>query len=476
MAAVLRIENYAATTYVDLISDDVKIERGVPSFKLDPNDTQTTTVFRLRFNASTAAGIRTDFNELIVLLDQARKWHRDDLEANSVWLRWAADGETAKRSLIYDYGITNNAGVALDPLQLINRQLMIDLAITHDAEAEDVTSLTWVVYPYGGDNYAYYQLYNGSTTEAYGDRGSRIGFFKLDPGAGTINKIWLGIREVTYSAIDYSSKINYVWAAEDVTIAGTGMASTTSAGSYGTNVYENDFTSNSGSNALALRIAFTIINHIDSFAESNALKGPFQVLLRYKLEASTDVAVRMGVSDSADTYTKAAYNSFQYDLDDDAAWHWLELGLVKFPNQALRVMNIAASTNGETVDISQSTIWIDTERISGTGSLFIDCIQLIPYDHYIAVSGLKCDATSYPATIFTNENMTTDAYTRLALASDAIYSVGEAEAINDWKLPDAQIFLISWAIEGNTASTTPNSTAPFIQNQFYRRWAGYNGD
>ena len=468
MAAVLRIENYAATTYVDLLGSDIVIVRGSGAFAVNPEDTQTTTVFSLLFNASTAAGIRTDYNELVALLDQATKWHKDDLESESVWLRWAADGETAKRSLIYDYAIRNNAGVALDPMQLLSSRLAVDLAITHDAEAEDVTAFTAALIYAGLDSYDFYSLYSGATAKSTGSRGGRIVSFYSPPAAGhTVDKFWVGLRPVaTYAGF---SNMELVWPLEDAGTYGTGTAYATEAGSYGTQVLEVDFATGGGSAALAMRARLSVEDYITG--ANTSMLGGYQVLLRYKLEASTDVAVRAGISESSAGYQYAAYNSMQYDLTADAAWHWLELGYMRFPPSGKRA---AKETIG--VDIGQLSVWLQAERISGTGSLFMDCVQLIPYEHFISVDGLyKFSAGDQYYYTTTHENGVTESFVNLV--DDTVNSIGNVASINDWRIPEnTPLFIVAYAIEEAAVAGLPGATdmgRSFLAIQ--RKWAGYNG-
>ena len=164
-------------------------------------------------------------------------------------------------------------------------------------------------------------------------------------------------------------------------------------------------------------------------------------------------------------------------MDADGVWHWIELGNAKFPRTGMRQLTIEAAVTGSADGVSGSTLWIDVERISGTGSVFLDCLQLIPYENHISIADLGIEFTyTRPTYILTQENLVVETVTRSSVVSEAVHSVGSVQSLNDWRFPNTQHVLVCWAIEGANGSVSPGTSFTIRDIKLFRRWAGYNGD
>lgn len=472
MAAVLRIENYDASESMSLLGPEVSLERKSGDMVIDPLDPFVTTVYRVNLSDADRANTRAALIAVVNLLERAMKWQRDDLLADSVWLRFASDGETAKRARIAAYTFKNQAGAGVDPYQLLTHRLQVDLAITRERDPEDATAVSWS--PSGGsDNltsgYRVFRHYSGGYIPA-GDRGGRIFLplsVTLSGGSGILDKYWIGMRPERLGYSSFVPVIKFEDASGNSRPVDVDYVS--KSGSYGTNVARVRFSTGGGVDSMAWRQFITLGDVMAG--NYDHMVGEYQMLIRYQVDSGSQVAIRAGIAYAGNQDT-AAYNGTQYDLTADGAWHFLQLGVMRLPPRGFRYLT--RSTSYGTIDLSSLTFWIDAERLSGSGALYLDLIKPIPYDHYLAVSGLVA-ADGYYFNLITHEDGQIEAITRAGSGLLPISGYGEITEAHNWGVPDTQDFIVSFAGE-RLAGSNSGDVATLLTPEIWRRWGAYHGD
>lgn len=434
MTKILSIDNQAGTVLVNLIDDSatcVFIGEGGER-PLKGTGGLVTRTFTFRTTASTKALARTAANTFIDSLRKAITWHDDDLETNSIFLREAADGETAVRSLIVDFDATAvSDGSAIDAYQTMNIQLYIDVALTLQNHREEASKTAGTIA-------------NASTAQAIGHsftlsvldhtKPSRtLWDINGDTAAGTgvesdvLTRLWVGV--MPYTGSDFVP----IWLLQDADLHNN-TSLTTDADMYDTNVAEvsnADFTATPG---MALRVSLDVATvytgaFIGPLAYAQA-KGNYVALLRYKLTGAGTVLARGGVSySSSGTY---AYNEPRV-LEDSGEWRFVNLGLVKIPPRGYRYEKQQIFSSGFDHLIGDTSIGVDAQRITGSGVLLLDTITMIPFYSYIALENVKL-SNIFDTDILTYENLIPEAVSRKYNRS-TLETYCNIVGINNWMLP-----------------------------------------
>jgi len=468
MAAVLRVESYDASEYVSLLGPEISLERKSGDMVIDPADPFVTTVFKVNVNDGNAADTRTAVNTLINLLEAARQWREDDLMSDSTWLRFASDGETAKRARVVTYSFKNNAGAGVDPYQLLTHRLSLDLAITRERDAEDATPVIWSSLGSNAslvNGYGFYRHYNSGYVSA-GTKGGRI-FMPISPSisSGVLDKFWIGIRKERYGYSSYAPIFRFHDASGNTRPADVDYVA--KSGAYSPTVARVRFSTSGGVDALSWRQFITLGDVMAG--NYHHMVGEYQMLLRYQVDSGTRVSVRGGMSYTPDPGT-AAYNGVQYDLTADGQWHFLQVGVMRFPPRGWR--ELTRSTSYGNIDLSNLTIWVDAERLSGSGFVYLDVLKPIPYDHYLAVSGLNSSDGDY-FMLATHENGQIEAFNRASAGLSPITGYAQTAEARNWGVPDTEFFVVAFAGERSTGSFVGDQATLYTPT-IWRRWGAYH--
>lgn len=418
--------NLALTDYTDtaskvnLVSGVFRLLRGTFIPKPGTGSGSVIDVIDLVSEAGNDA-IVAELARIETMFELARTWRTNPLQSGGVWLEWGIDAEPrvsaevgypAKRAWVYggEIEIMNVRGM---PGALLNGRVFVRLAIRRHAAFENLeevsdseTSIGW------GDVI--------DLTGLQAEKGTLPGRIRralvYETTTGQyMAEFWLGIRPEN---IDPQS-VTVLWELE----AGTNGTDTSNS---------SDATASDGSKktcsfatetGLDARVTITPYQAAGA-GYCSELAGRYLILLRCKVGSSTECGILMRHGSATDYGLTASEPVYI----DNTSWKLVELGEVTIPAQGYR--------DEFSIDIEYAirkfTIRIDAERLSGSGSLDLDALYLIPADHFIHVR--------YPATpseVYMMEGITLpddDLNLHLwELANDA-YIFGEQSA-RDWVIP-----------------------------------------
>ena len=420
MTKILSIDEFDGTVLANLIDDSgICVFAGEGGRRpLRNTDGTITRTFSFRVTATTKALARTAVNTFISSLRDAVKWNSDNLRSNSVFLREAADGETATRSLIVDFdAYATTDGTAIDAHQTMNIQLYVDVALTVKSLREEAGATSPSGYGTSGNAIGIKRnLYHASTGNTALSRQQiqiQSGSIATVSGfSSVITKLWIGIYQSA------GSSFNHLWTADDV-LFGTETTTATVTGSESTLCTDTNFTDT----LMKSRAYWTVAGVYPTNA--NHAIGEFVALVRYKVSASGSYLVRAGIGYTAGNI---AYNE-PVLLDDSTQWRFAQVGVFKFPPRGFRE---GAST---IFGIGNVTLGIQAQRLSGAGHLYIDTVTLIPYDHYIHVDDLSLEAGAFSGVnIITHENEETEAFSGVTTIS----GYGTVRDQHNWGFPEIE--------------------------------------
>jgi len=454
MADVLRLADISQGTTVDLLSgtmqlidntwmtqtpgeeyDYNKVPFGaVPSFK---NFSAVQETMDLLGN-DTSVNVRSGVNSIEDVLEGARLYHSNELHETSYWLEWNADGESAKRSLLYTGAMQYPLSVGVNQF-LPNNRLVGRLTMTRHPLWETTTATTISssgVSCSGG----MWQI-----TGVPGTAPARLSSFSADWGTGgssDIAELWVGIRPDYYGR----SGFDPVWPVEN------GTAATDTSVSSGAM-----YTTFATDETMTKRFEVSVDDVISS--DYNHMIGRYLVLARAKVAAAdTVVGVQMAagyISAGFRTPSAARY------IDGKTGYHLLELGYIQIPS--------AGVYYGQPADAARRyCIELRAEHIEGTQGLYIDSFYLIPSEHFLYINGVSV-VTNNPAWAVVKEN-------------DAVHIGGywgayQANAVGsaiDWYLPVGASVLVI-AGQDDIAEAAPHSLTNNLDLSidYYPRWRSF---
>jgi len=325
-------------------------------------------------------------NKIEDLLEKARLYFEDPGQQLAYFLEWQSKGEPRSGT---------GGGGRIDPAK---RALIYqgDLALTMPSgfrggflEAEAWATLTLQRHPFWehlgweSKTFSTHTVWGGVkdlTSEAVyqGTAPARIVKVSITELSGNPTDLWVGIRPEREGHGDYDP----LWEAEDGTIVDTtDTSSSADAGASGGNQLECDFAND---DTLIERFKITL-NQAHSGDDFDHYIGRYLVLARAKVTGGSAIGgvLKYGYPDSV-----VARNEER--VLDEAYWRLWELGEVQIPPHPYR------SGMHETTFLREFTLSLWLERLSGSGTVYIDCFYLIPSEHLCTIHKLS-DAT-YNAT------------------------------------------------------------------------------
>lgn len=380
------------------------------------------------------------------------QWHKNPILDESWWVYWNLDGESSKRSLLYPQSEIDLApGAGMNPMG--NRASLMKLAMTLErhpvyenpsAVTEEDASLSVV----GAFESGCMQITNTGNLPS---RIYRI-TIKNASSAGIYETIWLGWRPY-YKG--YSSFETGLDLADGTAGTDTSSSADTSAVSGAAMVCTF-----AGKDTLDERVKLRMSDIVLSGTES--WKGRYTVLLRYK--ASISSASEFGIQ------LHYGYDSHQFNFNDEVYantaetdYHIIELGEVELPPGELR--NIVAS------DILTAAFKIYAERLSGSASLHLDRLILIPSEHSVKIENAYVPFGSTDAArLYTFANDETAGYN---LEAGTIIGTADVDP-NNFYLPVGETngaLLGICAVRQNNISDK-DDTATVAVN-YFPRWRSY---
>jgi hypothetical protein len=214
----------------------------------------------------------------------------------------------------------------------------------------------------------------------YGDAPARLDFigFTGTPGAGSAIDIY-GAYIAFRSSKRHGTLANFVplWELEDgsVPVLGSDTAAATQAGAspdaLANNCMETDFSTAPGfGERVYIEFSDVTANFSDNY-------GRFVVLYRGQVDAATSCTVRVDSRLASSTMTPGASGipGTAFTVDNSSTWRIFDTGLVvQFQPTGTHTQLNITELYGFTISASQDT---------GVGSLYSDCLILVPIDEYM---------------------------------------------------------------------------------------------
>jgi hypothetical protein len=474
VATVFRLADYAQTagTIVDLHAGTLKLEAESWSSRTAPMEgSYKYTKFGAQpkfdhlgvmvenfglIGDDTVANLITGHNKIMAVIEKARLYHEDPLQSESWWLEANANGESAKRALLYEGSLQALTGVGLDPL-MATKKLRLGCSLSRHPLWES-TAKTEIVIGLSG------VAVEGAAVAGGGTAPSRIAVASVmgASGGGIFDTVWMGIRP-TYAGTQYFKSLCYL---ADGTL-GTDTAlvyDATGLHPGNPNVPRCTFATVATE---ANRVTITMIQVAPT--DYTHMCGRYLLLLRARVSEGT-VAVRLKFGGATD----AAWVSQTPVYITSTNWHLYETGEITIPATGMQVQesDLHAVANAYTGDVRNSQWEIWAERVSGAGSIDLDGIMLIPSGHMIyAKSGLIQYAYFQAALhIYTNER---DEVRPIYVDASSYPSEATTWYARDWYIPAAGGLLVS-ALDNSTASNSRSHLAVLFGNS-YPRWYNFRG-
>jgi hypothetical protein len=415
---------------------------------------------------TTVANTVIAINNLEKLQEICRRWHSDTNEKDSVWLEWNADGESAKRSLVYDIRLTYPSGPVVSPFGRY-KTLTARLSLNRHPLWESAPPVSgYAIGAVGSQVSALGGKQELATT--YGTVPGRIAKTNIFCGGtptDVFSNIWLGIRDPYHGYTNFQSLYECETGAMGTDTAVDTTAACSPVGSVADNVAFCNFATVT---TLAKRVSIQITTTLGG-ANLQYQAGTYVVLLRCELsEAGTlGLQLRYGINGAPDADFIQCEEV--YATNEDA--HFVELGEVTIPPQGSRYEYYTTTFGGsaswiQSIRYTEFQIW--AEQITNTPEIDFDCIVLIPARHYLKFQDISLPEDS-TAWFYCHEDDTNTACIESPLGT---------------KMPSAEFVARDWYMPNNGALVVvaaERSTGQFIADAVYggfevfHRWLSYRG-
>jgi hypothetical protein len=360
----------------------------------------------------------------------------------------ASEGESSRRSRVHAI-TTETAGDGVFTPMLGRSSARVSIAVQHDALWEDtgptVISTTGV-------------STTGGVWVISNDAGSMAQRLReliiTSTWAGYLSKFWIGIRNLR----EGSSGFVPLWEAENGTniLDATDVSDATASGAYNVTI---DFATSA---AMAKR--FTLRWGQVMGSNMHHIIGRYLVLARVKLSSgTTEVAVdlRHGWGGFAGMESSAGITYLSAVTDSNlTSWNLVPLGTVQIPTTGNRE-DVAAA------EVDNYMLSLFAERLSGSGSLLVDCFILIPAEHLAVINGASVGNAAGPLELYSPPG--DEPYALGKTAAAGLY--GNVEySFENWNYPlgGGILVLAAQAAGSHSLSVTCN-----LDGELMPRWRGY---
>lgn len=316
--------------------------------------------------------------ELHALQRRCREYWVDGQEVAPVWLRARLDNESnARRALVrridFEFGELvhgfyedwNGGRTAADYYRgtvLVERHPWWEPLSARAFPLSALTNAAAVVYDYTtGHNIR-------------GDVEARVNGLTWRSGLGhTLSKFWMGIRSAVRHGASGVTNFVEVWEIEDASVQNVASV-------------QSDITASPGGIAGEyVRLAPTAgdtLNYVTrigmyvsdaGYADAQDAYGRFLWLLR-ALVTSGEHRVRIGIG------SNYGYGDIKYGdpvTITSSSWNYYEMGNFTLPTRDPHALDLDVLGAGAD---AQACIYIENQRISGTGNLYLDCLCPVPTD------------------------------------------------------------------------------------------------
>ena len=411
MATILKLADKSNGVSYDFLT-------GVLRFQIDTWTTTPSGEEGMMLESVTLRAVGTDANiisaveTITELAEKCELWFNDDKRTESVWFHYSATNETAKRALVYDLSIVPIAVGKFSPL-LGATGAFYQLTFNRDEAWEDISGIAIHLTDYS-------TLGALASTEALaailGDYPARIDWVLLRKTAGAespVTKIWGGIKANRYGL----ASVTYKYECEGGT-AGTDAAVTTDA---------TASPGGGGNTKMQVTWATTTLVarlRVNPFAADDCA-GRYMVLLRHKANTSTSVGIQLATGFGSSASAVDVITNAEVIVTSTTSWHLTELGEVSVP---------PARYQG-TYTLENVFLRIYAERLTAGTTWDMDCILLIPMDHYFSADVTLDYSTGNIDKIYIYTIENGDVYTQqLQVSTSKLVNQPRATTIN-WVYP-----------------------------------------
>ncbi len=405
MAIVHRLANTDATTTVSFVSSTLYCQADTWQIT-SSGDGYLTSTFTL-VAVGTDSAIAAAIQPISELAEQNRLFWEGTYR-DPVWYEYSADGESAaKRALVKEIGLLPVIQGPYMPT-LGRGYAYFTIAIVFKEEWEDHTTTTIL------NAVTCQSVYGWGTVSAQsGSFPARISKLILTNGPSTpLYKYWAGIKPTG----DGISSFNGKWELENGTMGSDSGTVTDTTGGTVTAVR----CTFAGTPSMAKRVSMTVD---DACADSNYhhFTGRYNVLLRARVLASASTVTFQMKSGFGTALAPAEYKQIT-----NTNYQFISLGEVLIPPMG-QYVNFYGSGINRTF-----TIAVFAERNSSIGSVNMDCLCLVPADHYTSAIGCAVDSAGGYTAAYTHEDDSHGGYSLDASGNPQ----GALElGFRDWELP-----------------------------------------
>ncbi|RPI24875.1 MAG: hypothetical protein EHM70_20745 [Chloroflexota bacterium] len=382
MATVHRITNVSQSASYDFLTGALSILSDTWQMS-PPQDGKVVETFSLVAKGATDANIMAAVQTIDELAEAVRLFRDNKKQGNSIWYEYKTTDEASKRALIYSITLMPVSRIFYTPM-LGRNAAFYDLAIERDAVWETYagTTATDTNNPCLGG-----VMSLAAQAGALPARISSAVITGLADG-GTIDRLWLGIRPVNSGLADF----NPLWELELGT-PGTGFATATDADASPAAGANNSLIGAVGTSS-AEAAGITVVQAAPA-AVSDDFVGNYLVLLRAKLSAANQVLLQMkcGFSSAATFAPVGEPRPFA-----DTAYRFVEMGEISIPPFSYR----NGAQGPDMLKNFEIQIW--AERTGAAVNLSLDCLVLVPTDHFVSTAGAAIVAGGARERIYTFED------------------------------------------------------------------------
>lgn len=298
-----------------------------------------------------------------------------------------------------------------------------------------------------------------SVWTVHGDYTARLAEMTIAPlsVAGTITRTWVGFRSNRFGTLaNFKSK----WEIENGSLS-TDAATTTA----------NDSTA-SGISPKSVRVSFATqtglvervkIGMSQVTTDYGDQVGEFIVLLRAKVnDGSTVCRVRL----SSGYFGATNWNTRELVTVSGTGWNIYELGTVKIPE-------IGRSYSSESV-ASRQALRLEAQRVSGSSTLDLDCLILVPYDEgFVYTSGGQIFGGGTTGTLVVSNGPDGEL---AATGHNSVYGAAYYDGVAVTLTGGVPVGTTGAIVVGaNAADSNINDTLYFVITT-YERWATLRGN
>jgi len=459
MATVLslaRLEDLAADIEsFDLLATgfDVRDEGWIQAIA-NEGDTSASESVTLKITGTSQDDLATKVQSLDDIIKKAN-WRKDFSERYDVWLRAKLGNETNSRQAMVIQARRSPGVQILNPVtgrNFIAKEYQLGIERTpwwEDPYPYPSTTALTAINNIGG---------KATLAETIrGDVNARLVKMVVTPvGAAAYNQLWIGFKSARFG-----NPANFVsvWPLHLGTTVLDGITDTSSAAD--ASAFDGTKLTCTFATVPTLR-SRVLIKVTDVTANIADQRGTYAVLMRAKMTASSVARARIhyGYGGPIGIFNPA-YRSRQ--VISGADWLYYDMGDVSIPSSEVL----------STYSLSNSAIVVEAERISGSGSLDMDCFVMIPVDDSaIKLSlptGVTLDSTNI-LNIFQKPDERIDSFSDIG----GLVSYPVDPRSRNWSLPanDGSPVLV-FAAQGVTVQTKSHTAD--IAYQYIPRWATLRG-